>query len=32
MSTAELQNKKNKLQDLKAEHELVERQIKDKGQ
>ena len=32
MSTAELQNKKNKLQDLKAETELVERQIKDKGQ
>ena len=30
MSTAELQNKKNKLQDLKAESELVERQIRDK--
>ena len=32
MSTAELQNKKNKLQDLAAEIELVDRQIKDKQQ
>ena len=30
MSTAELQNKRNKLQDVAAEIELVDRQIKDK--
>lgn len=32
MSTAELQNKKNALQDLAAEIEKVDRQIKDKQQ